>query len=134
MSERNMFETATRLRLRWASNKGMLSVEDLWALPLRAGRIDTLCLDMLAKQEHEHLQKTAISFVDDVSTAREQDTLRLDILKHIIAVKKAEAQAASVRQVNLQRKQQLLGLLAQKENEELASKSKDDILKLINEL
>ena len=93
----NIFELASRQKLRIDTVLGQLSVEDLWTLPLRQ-RADTLTnLDSLTKDVYLKLQATdgtTQSFVDDTAPETNKETAKLEltfeILKRIIEVRKAE--------------------------------------------
>ncbi len=126
-----MFETASRLKLRFDSPVGKLSTEDLWDLPLKAGtnRGANANLDDVAKTLYRHLKETAdvASFVDDAVPADTRLQLAFDVVKHVIDVKKTEAEVAATARAKAEKKQQLLGLIAQKEFEGLASASIDDL-------
>lgn len=130
-----MFEYATRNKLRFGSQVGDLSLEDLWDLPLTDSR-RSATLDNIAKEINKDLkEETEESFVVK-STNRRKKTLevKLDIVKHIIGVKMAEADAARQRTENKKERERLLEILAQKEAESLKSQSVDDIRKRLAEL
>ena len=54
----------------------------------------------------------------------------MDILKHIIATKIAEAQAAKERVQNKAKLDKILGLVAAKDDEALSGLSKEELLKI----
>lgn len=56
-------------------------------------------------------------------------TLKLDILKHVIAAKIAENEARKVSAEKAEKRRKLLDALAAKEDAELGAKTKEDILK-----
>lgn len=130
----NIFEQATRQALRFSSPKGLLTVEDLWALPLTSstGKAN---LDDIAKELFTQLKnETNISFVKKAATADEKVQLSFDIVKHIIEVRVAESEAAAVARGNAEKKQRLLAVLEQKENDQLGSLSIDELRAQINAL
>lgn len=123
----NLFEIATRKAYRFASLKGELTVEQLWQLPLTSrGPVD---LDVLAKGINKELKDTEEeSFVTTNSNPhRGELQVKLDILKHIIAVKQEEAVAATKRLVNAQERQKLQELLAKKNDQALEGLSAEEI-------
>lgn len=130
----NIFEQATRKALRFPSNRGELSVEQLWSLPLTSK--SGFDLDSVARSVNGMLKSvTEDSFVTTrENPAKSSYELQLDVVKHVIAVKlaeEAENKAASTRRA---RKAQLMELLAQKEQEELKGKTKEEILAEIEAL
>ena len=116
----NIFEHATRTKLRFESTKGELSVENLWDLPLtsRTGfDLDTLAKgiarDMRNNQEE--------SFVTTSGASAQMRTLelKLEILKHIIAFKLAEAEKKEQAASKAEEKRRLTEILAQKQDQAL---------------
>ena len=129
-----MFEKASRIKLRFESPQGKLMVEDLWDLPLTSstGRAN---LDDIARGLHRSLKATETeSFVDDSPKADENIKLGFNIVKWVIAVRKEENATATLAATNRGKKQQLLALIAQKETEQLAGQSIDDLRKMVEEL
>lgn len=124
-----MFEKSSRLKLRFDTARGQLSVEDLWDLPLTsaAGKVN---LDDIARTLFKTIRDEGdVSFV---KPAAKDSTLQVkfDIVKHIIDVRVAERDAETSAAINKEKKQQILALIAQKENEQLAGQSLDDLKKL----
>ena len=129
-----MFDKAFRQKLRFESSMGQLSVEDLWDLPLTA-RSGKANLDDIAKELHHQLKNgDDISFVIQSKKSDETIQLKFDIVKHIIDVRLAEQSAAETLRSNKEKKQQLLAIIAQKENEGLMNTSLDELKKMAESL
>lgn len=123
-----MFVKASRLKLKFDTSKGRISVEDLWDLPLTA-------LDTLAKSLNKEVKESSEeSFIKIKTSANTLATLRFEIVKHIIEVKLNEAEAAQKRAENKERKAQILALIAEKQNKELSEKSIADLMKELESL
>lgn len=123
-----MFVKASRLKLKFDTSKGRISVEDLWDLPLTA-------LDTIAKNLNKEVKESAEeSFIKMKTSASTLATLRFEIVKHIIEVKLNEAEAAQKRAENKERKAQILALIAEKQNKELSEKSIADLMKELESL
>lgn len=122
-----LFETATREKYRFPY-KGMVSVEDLWDLTPR--NLDTvfraLSADVKAAQEESLL--AAKSAAD---TALET---KLSIVKYIFEVKLAEIEKAKLTKENREKKQKLLGLIAEKQDAELHDKSVAELQSMLDAL
>lgn len=130
MSENiNIFEQASRIQLRFASAKGQLTVEHLWALPLTSNT--SLSLDGLAVAVNRELKAQGEeSFVETKDNPyKRQLQLSLDILKHIIGVRQAEnaakldernrkAEIARIEEALTNKKDETLRGLSQTELEE----------------
>lgn len=133
------FELASRNKLRFPSPVGELTTEQLWDLPLlapslqraRAGDLDTVARTINANLK----AVTEESFVSvKPNPAKAAYELQLEIVKHIIAVKQEEAAKAKDRAEKAEKRRKLLDALAQKEEQELGAKSKDEILKELADL
>ena len=123
-----LFEKATKEKDRWETSKGMLSAEDLWDLSLPT-------LDTIAKAVNKKLkEESEESFISAKTSSNETLERKLNVLKHIIGVKLAEKEAAKSRMERLAKIHQLKELAVTKANEQLASKSLEEIQKMIAEL
>lgn len=129
-----MFEKATRIALRFPSSVGLLSVEQVWELPLQnfSGRPN---LDDLARFYHNRLKADAnVSFVAVGTEQNEDDKLAFDIVKHIIKVKLDEKTAADNTRIARDKRQKLLEIIAKKEEEGLMGASIEDLRKMVEGL
>jgi hypothetical protein len=129
-----MFEKAARLKIRFDSPTGQLSVEDLWDLPLTGNNKRANLDDIAIGLDKDLKEKGTTSFVKKTTRADETLTLKFDIVRKVIEVKLAEAEAADLRKSNAERKQKLLAILAEKQDADLKGKSTEELQKLINEL
>jgi hypothetical protein len=135
----NIFETATRKKFRFDSAKGELTAEQLWDLPLVATSTSGAVkadLDSVARSINTELRSvTEESFVA-IKAGTKQDTLeaKLEVVKHIIAVKLKEREDAKNASELAVRKNKLIEALASKEDEEMSKMSKDDIIKQLQQL
>lgn len=129
----NLFEVATRNKLRFESSKGPLSVEQVWDAPLTSR--NGFSLDDIAKQAKRELDALSEeSFVEQVSPLKSVAVLKLEVVKHIITVKLAEKEAASKRAERAELRQQLTQALAQKQSEVIKNMSPEEIQKRLKEL
>ena len=130
----SMFEYATRKKLRFASSKGELTVEQLWDVPLR-GR-DDFNLDTIAKGANKALK--ALSEESFVRTERTPDQYRaemaLEIVKHVIQVRLDEENTAAQRAANKVEREKLLAILAEKQDGKLSELTERELQKRINAL
>lgn len=124
------FEKAVRLKLRFETNRGQLSVEELWDLNLTS-------LDSIAKSVNKQIQtEVEESFIPNKITSSKTtyNNLRLEILKYVILTRHNEKEAAKLRTEKIAKLQQLKDLAAAKANEQFAAQSLEDINKQIAEL
>lgn len=123
-----MFEKATRKKIRFESVRGLLSVEDLWDIPLQSR--SGFDLDTIAKNINSALkQSVEESFVKKQSSTSCVLVLKLDILKHIIKVKLEEIESAKNAEVIRSKKEKLDRIISSKEDSELENQSLDDLKK-----
>lgn len=127
-----MFDKATRLKLRFTTSRGDVSVEDLWDLPLTSdtGRpnLDDVARDLWVKTNAANAN---ISFVTPEHKPEDNNELALDIVKHIIAVRVAERDERLQAKAKSDKKQQILAILADKEVDALKGKSTEELQALI---
>lgn len=119
MSEQNIFEQASRLKLRFrTAAHGLAHMDDLWDLPLIAKTTGT-DLNSCAVFAHQEVKEhEEISFVSTKpSKAREVAQLKLDVVKHIIGVKQAELEAKKDALRRQNERARLQGLLEQKQED-----------------
>jgi len=128
-----MFEKASRLKLRFDTSMGQLDVEDLWDLPLTS--TNRANLDDIARGLSKQVKEAETeSFVVKPAKANEATLIKFDIVKHIIEIRLAENEAAATARANKERKQQILAIIASKQNEQLAASSIEDLQKLAEAL
>lgn len=122
-----MFDKVTRLKLRFESNKGLLSVEQVWDLSLTA-------LNEMAKGLSRQVKAAETDEEDFIGTKSNVDSelqLRFDVVKHIIGVKLKErddSRDAAERKAN---NQIILELIQRKKQQELESKSVEELEALL---
>lgn len=123
----NIFEQASRMKLRFKTDVGPLSADELWDLPLSKPTGNSINnLNALAVDLNRQLKATEESFVDD--TKRDAVLqLRFDVVKHIIDVRKAENSAKTEAKQKESQRAKLDELIAQKKGEALSGKSIEEL-------
>lgn len=123
----NIFEQASIQKLRFPSSRGDLTTEQLWDLPLRSR--NDFNLGEVAKAVNRELNAQAEEdFVDSTTTpASGRLALMLEIVKHVINVKKEAQVSAEEAARRKEERERLMHLLSEKEMEELKSLSKEEI-------
>jgi hypothetical protein len=120
-----MFEKASRLKLRF-EYRGISAVEDLWDLSVQA--LDAIYKALNAKVR---LQKEE-SLLEAPTQADEILALKVAIVKHIVEVKLAEQKVREDATLKAKQKEKLLGILAEKQDEELRNMTPDQIKEMLN--
>ena len=122
------FEKASRLKLRFGSDWGCLTAEDLWdlSLPQLNSIAKVISKDLKSAEEEDFLKEE-----------NKEDTvlkLKFEIVLYVLNTKKEEAQKRKDAAEKKAEKEKLLDILATKEDEELTKLSKEEIRKKIEEL
>lgn len=122
----NIFEQAARTKLRFTTDIGSLSVEQLWDLPLesKAGR---LSLDLIAIDLHEQLEKVKTKSFVSGSKKDPVTQLRFDIVKQIIDTRVAENAAKTEAKQRDGQIAKLSETLAKKKDAALENLSVDEL-------
>lgn len=130
----SIFEKASRQRLSFNTDRGLLSVDDLWDLPLTSATGKT-SLDSIAVELDSMLRTTAtVSFVNPGAPKDETNQLRFDVVKRIIDVRLAERDEALQAKEKADKKQKLLGIIARKQDAELEGLPIAELNKLVESI
>lgn len=123
-----MYKQASKMKLRFATSKGNLSVEDLWDLSLPA-------LDRLAVSYDEELAKSPRkSFITNDTPSNSELELKFNIVKDVITDKLKDKAAREASKDKAAEKARLTELLAKKQSEKMESMSEDEIRQRLAEL
>ena len=124
----NIFAQASKQKLRFNSPRGLLTVEDLWNLPLQAP--NKLDLESLVNALDTEIGDTPKrSRITKKKTVNATLTLQLDIVEYIIEYKLQLQEEASIALGTKARKELLLQALVNKEADDLKNLSTADIKK-----
>lgn len=116
-----MFEKSSRLKLRFNTCRGLANTEDLWDFSLED-------LDDAAKSLNKEIKaESEESFITDKTKANTILELKFEIVKHVIKVKLDEKTATANAVVRAEKKKRILELINIKENEQMSSKSLDEL-------
>lgn len=125
--EKNIFEVAAREKYRFPFN-GSISVEDLYDLTVRQ-------LDSIYKTLNAEVKKADEDSLLEVKTpiAEELDN-KINIIKYVVSYKLAEVEKAQKAKEIAQKKQRIMELISDKQDEELKSKSTEELEELLKSL
>ena len=118
-----MFKQASKLKIRFQTNRGLLSTEQLWDLTLTdLSNAVKAVKKVLKKNDDDEL-----SFLEDAKVVDVENQLRFDVLKDVYLTKKKDNEelrnAAEVKAHN----QKILTLIAEKQDKELEGKSIEEL-------
>lgn len=132
MSE-DIFEQATRLKIRFSTPQGQISVEDLWDLPLTSQRPPNL--DSIAIGLYKTLgENSEVNFVEARNTANDIEQLKFDVVKHVIAIKLKERKDKENEKQKQAKRELIMEIIENKQTEDLRGKSTEDLKKMLDEL
>jgi len=122
-----MFEQASKMKLRFTTPKGLINVEDIWDLPLES-------LDDLAKGLNRSIKESdEESFIVKKTKANNRLNLQFEIVKYIIKDKLEAIEALENRLANKARKEKIMNIISEKEDNSLKNKSVAALKKMLDE-
>lgn len=129
----DIFEQASKARLRFESPRGLLCTEDLWDLPLQGN--EGYSLDGVAVNIHKKLKDSELeSFVVKKNKKDTVLQLQMDIVKRVIEVRLDDQAKKEKKALNAEKKKQILGILAEKEEDSLKNKSPKALKEMLDSL
>lgn len=123
----DIFEKAVREKTRFGF-KGLISVEDLWDLSLE--NLDAIWCNL--ESELEKLPKKSLLATN--TEQRDEIEFKQQIIKHIVDTKILEKVASEQSKAKSTYKQTILDIIESKKNEDLKSKSIEELTQLVENL
>lgn len=130
----DIYKEAAEKKIRYDSPNGSLTVEDLFDLPLQTKKENKPCLDSIAKDVYKALENTEISFVNETSRKDQLTHLKMDVVKDVIETKKQREKESIMAAKAAEKKDRILSIMYEKEEEDLKGKSYDELKELLNSL
>lgn len=127
MAKVNLFEVATKEAYRF-NYRGVLSVEDLWQLSV--GHLDEIYKAL--NKEVKELEGESL-----LQTKSAEDTIlnnKIEIVKYIVEQKIEENKLRLEERQNREKRQRILEILSNKEDQELLEKSPEELKEMLNNL
>ncbi|URC22352.1 hypothetical protein CHUUTOTORO_02670 [Serratia phage vB_SmaM-ChuuTotoro] len=127
----NLFELAARRKFRFESPRGLLTVEDLFTLPL-TGAMSLNTVAQLVNRDVKAIEEE--NFVDAPKLTDALAVAKLDLVKRVIAVRKEEGEAADRARDVAAQKQVLLAALERKDQQDINEMSREELLEKLKSL
>ena len=125
MTTENLFEMATRNKMRFPSTKGELSVEDLWALSDKD-------LDVVYKNlKDQEVKSSEESLLDDANVDPKL-TAAIGIVRYIFTTKRKEKLAEKERINKKQTQKKYIDALSKKQDEAIEKMSEAELRAMID--
>jgi len=134
--DKNLFEIASRAKLRFETTKGLISVEELWDIPLQGKAVS---LNELAKaykkrvaagQEEDFVAMSSRTSGNSNAVV-ELDQIAFELILHVIDVRVKESRAAEEAVAEEQRKSKIREIIAKKKDSALENMSVEELEKLL---
>ncbi|MBO4786346.1 MAG: hypothetical protein J5510_04690 [Prevotella sp.] len=127
-----IYKKAAKKKLRFSTNRGVLSVEQLWDLSREEIRHLVIVARNIAKKSSGEINDSELSFLDSPAKAKAtDDELRFEILKDIYLTKKTAEEKAQKKAEAKANNKKLLEIIARKQDEALEKKSIKDLEKML---
>lgn len=126
-----LFAKIVKKGLTFNTPKGPLLPQQVWQLPLTGNNgfnLDEISKTLLKKVRESEEE----SLVTEASSMNTDDQLRLDVLKCIIADKKAEKEAREKAAATRAKNNRIKELIAKKQDQELEEKSLEELEALLS--
>lgn len=127
MSSKNLFEVATKNKFRFPY-RGLITVEDLWDLPVTE-------LDSVFKALNSEMKESKEESL--LNTKSEADVVlenKIKIVKYIVSVKLEEAEARKKYRENRGKRERILQIMADRQDKAMLEASDEDLQKMLEEL
>lgn len=122
-----MYKEASKLKLRFVTNRGLLSTEQLWDLSFTDISNAVKAVKKILKKNDDD----DLSFLEDNNKVDVENQLRFDVLKDVYLTKKKEAEELRDAAENKKWNEKINSLIARKKEGELEAKSVEDLEKLL---
>lgn len=119
-----MYKEASKIGLRVLTNKGPLSTEQLWSLPVT--ELDTLAVSL----DEAYKSSGNKSFLAKRTSKNKLVKLQFDIVLDILTTKLEDAEEARLSQENSSHNKRIDSIIAEKQEEELKGKSIAELTKM----
>jgi hypothetical protein len=124
------FKKASQLKLRFVTNKGVLSVEQLW--DLTPTQLATLVRSIKEELKSANVDDELSFLSDSIPTKGDiENQLRFEIAKEVYLAKKAEAEELRDAKAKKEHNQKILALIQEKKEGELKNKSIEELEALL---
>jgi hypothetical protein len=122
-----IFEQASRMKIRFMY-RGVITTEDLWDLPVQ--ELDQIFREINSKIRASREESLLIP------TEKPDEILatKAAILRHVVSMKLAEAEARKTEAEKKARREKILAILAEQQDAGLRQKSPEELKKLLEEL
>lgn len=130
---KNIYKEALLNRVRFSTNVGLLTLEEVMDLPLTSKSglsVDSLAVDLVNKLKNENKEIVSLVNEDKEDIERYVDELKLEVLKDIIEYKKALIEEKRKAQAENSEKRKIMEALARKKEDKYNDMSIEELEEL----
>ncbi|MGP1402521.1 MAG: hypothetical protein ACTTKY_00035 [Catonella sp.] len=130
---KNIYKEALLNRVRFSTNVGLLTLEEVMDLPLTSKSglsVDSLAVDLVNKLKNENKEIVSLVNEDKEDIERYVDELKLEVLKDIIEYKKALIEEKRKTQAENSEKRRIMEALARKKEDKYNDMSIEELEEL----
>lgn len=130
---KNIYKEALLNRVRFSTNVGLLTLEEVMDLPLTSKSglsVDSLAVDLVNKLKNENKEIVSLVNEDKEDVERYVDELKLEVLKDIIEYKKALIEEKRKAQAENSEKRRIMEALARKKEDKYNDMSIEELEEL----
>jgi hypothetical protein len=133
MSE-NALTKLVRAKARFDSPQGLLTVEDLWDVPLTSSKSKANLDDMARALSKQVKEAETESFVVKPPKADNIVAAKFEYIKEVIETRLAENEAATLAKINKETKQKLMEIQDRKKDKQYEEMTPEELQKLIDSM
>ena len=129
----DLFKKATKQDITYNTSKGVLTLNDLWKIPLESKSTTAITLDSILVSLDTELRKetTSTSFISKTSSSSSSKVqLAFDVAHEILKERLVDKKALEETLVESQRKARIKELIAEKKEDNLKNLSIEELEKL----
>lgn len=130
---KNIYKEALLNRVRFSTNVGLLTLEEVMDLPLTSNSglsVDSLAVDLVNKLKNENKEIVSLVNEDKEDIERYVDELKLEVLKDIIEYKKTLIEEKRKAQAENSEKRRIMEALARKKEDKYNDMSIEELEEL----
>lgn len=130
---KNIYKEALLNRVRFSTNVGLLTLEEVMDLPLTSKSglsVDSLAVDLVNKLKNENKEIVSLVNEDKEDIERYVDELKLEVLKDIIEYKKTLIEEKRKVQAENSEKRRIMEALARKKEDKYNDMSIEELEEL----
>lgn len=130
---KNIYKEALLNRVRFSTNVGLLTLEEVMDLPLTSKSglsVDSLAVDLVNKLKNENKEIVSLVNEDKEDIERYVDELKLEVLKDIIEYKKTLIEEKRKAQAENSEKRRIMEALARKKEDKYNDMSIEELEEL----